>query len=330
MYAHQVIDSLNNTLVYSDDDLYKPNAARLTHSIAGAHKFHVGDFKDVYETFMNNLKGKRAFLSPETSDFIRLPYDKCWFDFQNTKSTSDENIEKVNVPKRGVLTESTSKDTFVAWVFNCHDDLTLESIYGSKRKGISWVPSPLCYFVNIGKEVDHDFVTSTLKSNPQLKSIPAVIYTKENNKPSNIFALPVGRLAYEQLGKHEVTQLLKDDNDDIACLNVALMLLNCQNIGTENVEPPLNLNKKRGKKRKAPLFSYKTLIVKPTGKDYQSVPKGLWNNRIHFCRGHFKTYTKDAPLFGRFTGRYWWQPHTRGRNTKGVVHKDYKIEKDGR
>jgi hypothetical protein len=45
--------------------------------------------------------------------------------------------------------------------------------------------------------------------------------------------------------------------------------------------------------------------------------------RAHLVRGHFKVYTDDAPLFGQFTGRYWWTPHVRGDESKGVVEKDY-------
>jgi hypothetical protein len=43
-------------------------------------------------------------------------------------------------------------------------------------------------------------------------------------------------------------------------------------------------------------------------------------------RGHFKTYTAERPLLGRFTGTYWWQPHLAGKNTSALVEKDYAIE----
>lgn len=104
-------------------------------------------------------------------------------------------------------------------------------------------------------------------------------------------------------------------------------LLDCKNIGTIDNEPPAKLNKSRVKKGKQPLFTYKTLVIKPTGKRQQSLAaQGLWENRIHLCRGHFKEYTADKPLFGRFAGRYWWQPSVRGRNTQGVVMKDYEVK----
>jgi hypothetical protein len=104
-------------------------------------------------------------------------------------------------------------------------------------------------------------------------------------------------------------------------------ILSCKNITTVDNPPPEKLNKKRAKKNKCPLFTYKTLVIKPTGKKQASQEaQGLWENRVHLCRGHFKTYTEENPLFGRLTGRYWWQPSVRGNKKKGVVMKDYKVE----
>ena len=33
---------------------------------------------------------------------------------------------------------------------------------------------------------------------------------------------------------------------------------------------------------------------------------------LHICRGHFKTFTDIAPLFGKLRGTYWWADHIRG------------------
>lgn len=125
--------------------------------------------------------------------------------------------------------------------------------------------------------------------------------------------------------KDTLNRHLADYNDDLAAINVALLLLNCKNIVTEQIHPDTKLQKARKKRGKLPLFSYHTLVIKPTGKRQASIPKHLWDNRIHLCRGHFKTYTKDKPLFGSITGRFWWQPTVRGQNKKGVVMKDYEL-----
>lgn len=111
---------------------------------------------------------------------------------------------------------------------------------------------------------------------------------------------------------------------------VAMMgvsLLSCKNISAKENYPDKALNKARIKRGKLPLFTHKTLVIKPTTKKQENQQaRGLWDNRVHLCRGHFKNYTEANPLFGRITGRYWWQPCVRGQNKKGVVMKDYKIE----
>lgn len=103
-------------------------------------------------------------------------------------------------------------------------------------------------------------------------------------------------------------------------------ILNCKNVTAVENTHKKKLSHKKGK-TKPEFFTYKTLALKPTGKKQENqASKGLWDNRIHLCRGHFKTYTKDNPLFGRIVGTYWWQPSIRGNKKKGVVMKDYVME----
>jgi hypothetical protein len=47
--------------------------------------------------------------------------------------------------------------------------------------------------------------------------------------------------------------------------------------------------------------------------------------RIHFRRGHFKEFTSERPLFGKYTGVFWWEAHVAGKAELGKVVKDYQI-----
>ena len=51
---------------------------------------------------------------------------------------------------------------------------------------------------------------------------------------------------------------------------------------------------------------------------------------LHLVRGHFKTYTADAPLFGRQTGTYWWGWQSRGKAERGVRGHTYEVGTDDR
>jgi len=182
--------------------------------------------------------------------------------------------------------------------------------------------SPQQYFITVGKTInDHEvlreMVTSFLTRNSAPHSVVQSYYK------SNIWPQPM----INNMDVKTSRDLQRDDHRDLVALNAALMLLNCKNVITEDNLPPEKLNNKRRKRGRLELFTYKTLkLVLPSEskKGAEYLPSGK-KVKIHLCRGHFKNYTKDAPLFGRYTGLYWWQPHVRGDKKEGMVVKAYEI-----
>lgn len=143
----------------------------------------------------------------------------------------------------------------------------------------------------------------------------------------NIKTGKFGYFSYaEKLPDHILGLFLDDSKGDITHVFNCIYLLNCVNITTQNNPPPEKLNSKRLKRGKVPLYEYKTLVLKPMGKKQTAdAAKGLWDNRLHVCRGHFKTYTAEKPLFGRIVGRFWWQAAVRGNAAAGVIEKEYEV-----
>lgn len=115
--------------------------------------------------------------------------------------------------------------------------------------------------------------------------------------------------------------------DDVYATIAFLKLINCKNISTEVIKAPEALNKKRRKNNKQEIFDYHVLNVVIPGKkgEYREQSEPLSHVRVHLCRGHFKEYTAEHPLFGKLTGLYWWQPHIRGQNKDGIVMKEYNV-----
>lgn len=110
------------------------------------------------------------------------------------------------------------------------------------------------------------------------------------------------------------------------CLLRLISVINCKNISLVNNKPSTKANRKRQKRGKLPLSSYYTITINPTGKKQrEQFDAGLWSNRLHLCRGHFKTYSKEKPLFGKIHGRFWWQPTMRGASKNGEIFKDYQV-----
>jgi hypothetical protein len=109
---------------------------------------------------------------------------------------------------------------------------------------------------------------------------------------------------------------------------LALSFIHCKNVIKVANYPPNKLQKARVKKGKLPFVRYYTLNIDPMKqtlkKEGRAEKIGL-QKALHICRGHFATYTAEAPLFGRYVGTYWKPMHVRGKVQKGVVIKDYNV-----
>jgi hypothetical protein len=124
-------------------------------------------------------------------------------------------------------------------------------------------------------------------------------------------------------------ELKKSIDQNVQTFLLFSKLLSCKNIKTEEIKPIITRQMRRHPDNKH-LYSYYVLNI--TGKAPQHTTTNsisASHNRVHFCRGHFKQYTPDAPLFGQHTGLYWWEPHLRGQDKSGFVDKDYKVEMAG-
>jgi len=299
MFAHQVIEDLKD-LKPKSDKMYAETARSVRHLIPQTQKFHMGEYGKLHQ-FFPNLKLKQLFLNEEVSHDIRLPYKECWFDSLHKFVKTDKNSENYNVPKRGMLVTELQSDLIIVGICNFIDIPEL-----GKPK---WILGLQRYLIKIGSVIDKKLIPYDGPETNIIPSATSEIYYKQVQKDPDI-----------------VSKTATDDSEDLWLLNMFLLFLSCKNITTETVPAPVKLNNKRKKKGKLPIFSYKTLVIKPTTKKQQSTPKHLWNNRIHLSRGHFKTYTAEKPLLGKHVGRYWWQPHVRGQNHEGVVMKDYEVK----
>lgn len=108
----------------------------------------------------------------------------------------------------------------------------------------------------------------------------------------------------------------------------AIGMMNCRNVTVVEHQREAKQTKKQRRPRPAPL-SYST--IKLPGHTYDDagflVGFGAGGGTLaaHHVRGHFKHYTDEAPLLGKFTGTYWWAPQMRGSRDKGEVVQSYEV-----
>lgn len=115
----------------------------------------------------------------------------------------------------------------------------------------------------------------------------------------------------------------------LCALGVAgLTFMNCRNVVLR--DPVAPKQKKAFERRHGcKPARYYTLDIAPLRKAVgpeMAVGSGISLARaLHLCRGHFKDFSAEKPLFGKLTGRYWWSPQVRGKAEAGVVVKDYNV-----
>lgn len=101
-------------------------------------------------------------------------------------------------------------------------------------------------------------------------------------------------------------------------------LMHCKNVIVEP-QPVSKREARKAEKQNRPAFRYHLLKVRSSRKMYTITGRRDVEYSTHICRGHFKTFTDDAPLFGRFVGTYWWEAQVRGRDKSHTVDKDYEV-----
>ena len=78
-----------------------------------------------------------------------------------------------------------------------------------------------------------------------------------------------------------------------------------------------------------PLANYYWLTVQPSpaAQSMSDVAKPIvaQSKREHIVRGHFRYYSPERPLFGRYSGMVWIPEHRRGEPDEESIHKDYMI-----
>ena len=132
--------------------------------------------------------------------------------------------------------------------------------------------------------------------------------------------------------KEPPDEIVQQYGDNVAQLLFPALLtisfMHCKNVEIRAITQPPKLSRKHRKRHGRDLIRYHVLEIEPirrllerhrTGERY-----GL-RHALHICRGHFKTFTEDAPLLGRHVGTYWWAPQVRGSKHVGVVLKDYRV-----
>lgn len=115
-------------------------------------------------------------------------------------------------------------------------------------------------------------------------------------------------------------------------LLLALSFLACSNVGLREVEPSRAERRQHARTHpERPLLRYRVVEVAPhltarrPGGGTLVAGSPEHHKALHICRGHFRTYTRERPLFGKYAGTFYVPAHVRGTATDGVSIHDYNV-----
>jgi hypothetical protein len=254
--------------------------------------FHLGEVNS-YDPLIKAAAAKGK--APLQGEHIRLPYPYVYFDFTSNAFCAPIKGAEPNrfacFCWEGNFKEDNSR--FICTMPFRHSLYTFNVARGKHKTTALWEPDPYLYYNDIS----------------------------------------AGEYRYDRVYKDYIDYDAVEEDDKyqfyhqyvISVVHMAIEMLNCRNIEAVPASEVEGMPRKKmtGKKE---LVDYRVLVVTPVGKSTKnSKPKHLWRNRAHLYRGHFKTYTKEKPLFGKYVGRYWWQAGLRGSNKEGLVLKDYEV-----
>jgi len=323
MYSNEVINDIKKFIKQGamHDDRYMKTIKMTMKGIKTAQKFHLGYLSD-YSNILNTMYMDGLFKE-ENGVNVKAPYREMWFDY---------NVDIGSAQTEHTEDESSKRGVYVCELF---PDVLLCHVINYVNADRMWMPGFQMHVYLINDTFEnradaHSFITQGWT--PSRATTDFLKVVMENNYsfiPVSDSIIEMGNDS--EKGMKTAMKLLDEDRHELSILNMALRLLCCKNIITENVEPTRRVIRKKRKfdipdKRR---FTYKVLNIQvpKSRKKVTEVhePSGA-RNRVHFCRGHFKTYTEEAPLFGKYTGTYWWDPSVRGTPDMGPAFKTYSVE----
>jgi len=164
--------------------------------------------------------------------------------------------------------------------------------------------------------------------NPECIPLPvSILLDVETGRyvPGSKLDLPAKSWTAEYLdGSDGRIKLIRAIDQNVPLL--ALTLINCRNVSVADGGQAF-ARTTREKRLGVPAVRFKTIVLPGIQRGTSSRVRSMNSDvmAMHRVRGHFKTYTPDAPLMGKHVGTYWWGWQVRGNKDNGVVVSDYKL-----
>jgi hypothetical protein len=251
-------------------------------------------------------------MSMEAVPNIALPFQRMWLEFSvirevhdRTASIMEKEMKKVVSKRRLEEIVERVKGTPLGTKIHVREGAYLESI----RTDGGWNINGACFARSSKNFFTYNFRASAL-----------------------VDGSSAGNFEFSSFSTNINHETLVHSSGSVFVYMYAISLMHCKNIVIEEDGEIPALSRKHHRRNKGRRHHVLKIIPMKKVKAYQekgasSLSKG--DVSLHIRRGHFKTYTPEAPLFGIHSGTYWWESHTAGKAEVGTVTKDYQINPPG-
>jgi hypothetical protein len=224
-------------------------------------------------------------------DILRPPYPVCVFEF-----VGDHNAN--------VATENRSSKRIVV-AYDLDDYVELMVVAQRDIDG-RWMPPTVRFQLPYNEER-----VFQLEPNVGLKSTARIAPFMEATCVSML------QLCNNDMARFN-RNMAYDFGDELWAYLDFCRTVNENHVTFDDVEPDAKLNKMRRARGKAPLFTYKTLVIGKKKRKSRHLGGTHASPRSHLRRGYYRTSRNGV--------RHWVQPCMVKGETDGFVHKDYIVE----
>jgi len=309
MYAHELFKSYHHpdwqkSLYGQIIDGYDGRFKLVLQAINDSVKFHMGLQSEVNHAAGGDQRFEDVFSQ------CHLPYDNCWFDY-----VSDARIESPMSKKIGIVHGHVRAGLLCS---SLYDGLFTVNHFTALDNDDSWTMDPVTTFVGNKPLSHYEIMRNVAPSGSDTDGYAMAFIMKSTQAGDSVVSSLADELVYNAKA-------------DMSTLAKFLRLLNCKNSVFQDVQVTNKPLKNRKARREPGSFKYGYKLLRlDLGNKHGGVRsltdiKNLWQNPLHSCRGHFKTYTPDSRLFGKYIGTFWFPPHMRGHIEVGVVKKEYEV-----
>jgi len=234
-----------------------------------------------------------------------------------------DNSHKFILPKNGSLFEKTP-GSFIARARLPFPDTTIEFAIDTEHWDATIVA---CVDAVAGDHLGTEIwsVNRQRHSGRWLPPIGGVFYRYGQPEAYDPDGVPTYELAKIPNGEYfeDFATLSAADLGDLYHFQLRALFqlcaaLQCRNVSTERLDPPVKLQAKRAKEGKLPLFSYHILTVGNANPSTHTGATGSHSSpRTHLRRGHIRNHPT--------AGFVWVQSCVVNPGAKGSVNKDYAV-----